>query len=100
MTEETWELVIEAYGMPQAELYRSLLEAQGIQTMLSQEGWGHAMGLTVGTMGRADVLVLASQAAEARQILKDYYPNLEEALEEDEDEFEEDEESIPSEDNL
>ncbi len=92
MSESAWELVVTAAGMPQAELLRSVLEAQGIQTMLSQEGWGHAMGLTVGSMGRVEVLTPASQVAEARQILEEYYPNLGDvAGDEDEAEFVEDE---------
>lgn len=69
MDNNDWELLEETFGMPQAELIRSYLEAQGIPVFLSQEGAGHALGLTVGTMGRVEVLVPAHQLEAARQAL-------------------------------
>ncbi|MBE9473708.1 MAG: DUF2007 domain-containing protein [Chloroflexi bacterium] len=73
MSEEKWELVIEVSGELQANLLRNLLEAQGIQVFLNQEGAGKAYGLTVGPLGQVQVLVPEHQSQEARQIVDDYY---------------------------
>ena len=73
MTDENWEIVDEVYGELQAELLRGLLEAQGIEVVLNQEGAGRAYGLNVGTLGLVQILVPSHAAAEARQILDDYY---------------------------
>ena len=73
MTNEKWEIVHEVYGELQAELLRGLLEAQGIEVVLNQEGAGRAYGINVGTLGQVQILVPSHAAAEARQILDDYY---------------------------
>ena len=73
MSAEKWELVIEVSGELQAELLRNLLEVQGIQVFLNQEGAGKAYGLTVGPLGQVQVLVPEHQGQEARQIVDDYY---------------------------
>ncbi len=72
MNEERWELVYKANGQLEAEMLRGLLEAQGISVFLTQEGAGHAFGLTVGPLGLVQVLVPASQVEQARQVLQDY----------------------------
>jgi hypothetical protein len=73
MTDEKWEIVDEVYGELQAEILRGLLEAQGIQVVLNQEGAGRVYGLNVGTLGQVQILVPSHAAADARQILEDYY---------------------------
>jgi hypothetical protein len=73
MTDEHWEIVHEVYGEIQAELLRGLLEAQGIQVVLNQEGAGRAYGINVGSLGQVQILVPSHSASEARQILDDYY---------------------------
>jgi len=75
MSETTWEVVYETNGAFLAEILKGLLEAQGIATILSQEGAGRAYGLTVGTLGRAEILVPASDVERALQILQDYETN-------------------------
>lgn len=62
-----------AIGAVQAEVLRGMLEAQGVQVMFSYESAGRVEGLFVGPMGEVDLLVPASQAAQARRILADYY---------------------------
>ena len=52
-------------GRLEAERIRSWLEAEGIPAMVSQEGAAQVYGLGVGILGKADVLVPASRAAEA-----------------------------------
>jgi hypothetical protein len=73
MSEEKWELITEVSGELQADLLGNLLEAQGIQVFLNQEGAGRAYGLTVGPMGQVQILVPRHQSQEARQIIDDYY---------------------------
>lgn len=62
-------VVYVAAGQVEANLVKSLLEAEGIPAMVAQEGAGSAFGLTVGPMGRAEILVPASRAEEARELL-------------------------------
>ncbi len=73
MSAEEWEVVEEAAGALQAEVLRGLLEAQGVQVVLSQEGAGHwVYAVTVGPLGRVQILVPVEQLETARQILEDY----------------------------
>ena len=53
----------------QATLIKSQLEAHNILVLLSHESAGTAYGLTVGTLGLADILVAEAQAQEAKAIL-------------------------------
>ena len=55
MSEEKWEVVIEAPGVLQAEILRNLLEAQGIKVFLNQEGAGRAVGVGGAGQGRRAV---------------------------------------------
>lgn len=75
MGEEKWELLDEISGSIDAEIIRGLLESQGINVILSQEGAGRAIGLTVGPMGETQVLVPKNQLGKAKEILADYYRN-------------------------
>lgn len=70
--QDEWKLLEETAGMLQAELVRSVLEAQGIMVTLVQEGAGRAMGMTFGSMGAVQILVPASSLEAARQVLVDY----------------------------
>lgn len=73
MTDDKWELITIVSGELQADLLRSLLEAQGIEVFLNQEGAGKAVGLTLGPMGEVQILVPENQSEAARQIVDDYY---------------------------
>jgi len=73
MDKESWEVVDEVSGDLQAEILGGLLEAQGLQVWLSQEGAGRAYGLNLGELGRVHILVPNHQAGAARQILEQYY---------------------------
>ena len=73
MDTETWQVVAEISGEVQAELLRGLLEAQGIQVLLNQEGAGRAYGLAIGSLGTVQILTPKSSAEIARQVLSDYY---------------------------
>lgn len=73
MPEEDWVVIEETPGDLQAEILRGLLEAQGLQVWLNQEGAGRAYGLSVSTLGTVQILVPSSQEAQAKQVLEDYY---------------------------
>lgn len=73
MNQEEWVLVDTVAGQLQAEVVRGLLEAQGIQVWLNQAGAAHAYAMTVGSMGRVEILVPSSASEQAQQILDEYY---------------------------
>ena len=78
---EDWIVLDEVAGMLQAEILRGLLEAQEIPTVLSQEGAGRAIGLTIGTMGTVQILVPSKDQDRARELLEAYYAGDEESPE-------------------
>jgi hypothetical protein len=73
MMNDTWVLLDEVAGYFQAEIFRGVLEAQGIPVFLSQEGAGHALSLTVGPLGTVQILVPGQYLEAARQLVEDYY---------------------------
>ena len=79
---EDWIVLAEVPGMLQAEILRGLLEAQEISTVLSQEGAGKAIGLTIGTLGTVQILVPSKDQERARELLEAYYAGDVEAPEE------------------
>jgi len=72
MKEQTWKSVITVQGELQAELLRGLLEAQGIQVQLSQEGVARVYGLTVGPLAEVDLLVPENQISSARNVIAEF----------------------------
>ncbi|MCU0484910.1 MAG: DUF2007 domain-containing protein [Anaerolineales bacterium] len=73
MNDENWQVIDEVDGGLQAEILRGLLEAQGIQVLLSQEGISHfAFSVTVGPLSTVQILVPTSQVETATAILEDY----------------------------
>jgi len=69
-----WVVVEEVAGGFQAEILRGLLEAQGLQAVISQEGIGRsAYAVTVGDLGRAQILVPSDEVERAMQVLEDYH---------------------------
>jgi hypothetical protein len=73
MNQEEWVLVDTTGGQLQAELVRGLLEAQGFQVWLNQAGAAHAFAVSVGSLGRVEVLVPTSVSEQARRVLDEYY---------------------------
>jgi hypothetical protein len=74
MSEQQWEVVDSVAGEIRAELLRGLLAAQGIPAYLSQEGAGHfGYAVTIGELGKVDILVPSSLAQAARAVLEAYY---------------------------
>jgi hypothetical protein len=72
MTDLPPAVVYTANGFTNAEMIKVFLEAAGIPAEIAQESYGHTMGLTVGSLGMADVLVPGDREAEARALLKDF----------------------------
>lgn len=62
--------VYRAWGGPQAELVRSLLEANGIECALEGEGKNRVYNLTVGPMAEVRIMVEADDVEAAENILQ------------------------------
>ena len=77
MNEVKWVTVAQMRGITRAEMLANRLKAEGIPARATQEGAGVALGLTVGALGTAAVVVPAQHLAEAREIL-DVEPELDE----------------------
>ena len=70
---EEWKVADEVPGSTQAEILKGMLEAQGINVILSEEGAGRALGLGTGPTATVQILVPESSLEEARAALKSYY---------------------------
>jgi hypothetical protein len=68
---EDYEVVYRANGQLDGEMIRIFLESKGIQALAYGESVGATYGLTVAPLGEVRIMVPASQAEEARQILED-----------------------------
>lgn len=62
--------VFTARGMLDAETYRLFLRSFGIEAVLFQESAGTVYGLTVGPMGEVQIMVPASLAERATELLQ------------------------------
>jgi hypothetical protein len=65
-----WEVVAVANGLAQASIIQGRLESEGIPTQVRQEPAGVAIGLTVGALGQAKILVPEPMVDEALRILE------------------------------
>ena len=79
MTEEQWEVLDEISGSIDAEIIRGMLEAKGIPVILSQEGAGRAIGLTIGSLGETQILVPKSKINSAQEVIDEFYKSMEES---------------------
>jgi hypothetical protein len=64
-------LIYTAQGMLTANLIKSLLEAEGIDCLLAQEGVGAAYGLSVGVLGEVKMWVRETDAEEAKKLIEE-----------------------------
>jgi hypothetical protein len=71
--EVRWTTVALAQGLAEASIISGRLEIEGIPTRVHQEPAGVAIGLTVGLLGEARVLVPAPLLEQAREILSQTY---------------------------
>jgi hypothetical protein len=65
-----WEVVAVADGLAQAAIIQGRLEVEGIPARVNQEPAGVALGLTIGTLGQAEILVPEPLADQALAILE------------------------------
>jgi hypothetical protein len=73
-----WKMLAEVYGRMEAEMIKSLLEAEGIPVELFQEGIGHhVFPVTVDGLGKVQVFVPNKKITEAREWLHSYETGIE-----------------------
>lgn len=72
MSQQKWVVVQKIAGEFRAELLRGLLEAQGVQVQLLQEGASRAIGLTFGPLSEVEVYVPENQADDARDVIAQF----------------------------
>jgi hypothetical protein len=65
--------IISVAGMPEAEILRGLLEAEGISVWLSHESAGTAIGLAVGRLGRVDLYINQRDQERAKALLDSFF---------------------------
>jgi len=63
-------VVYSASGRLEGEMVKMLLNSEGIPAEAIQESYGITLGLTVGKLGKADILVPAEYEQQARQIIE------------------------------
>lgn len=69
--EETFVKLVTASGMPEADLWKAVLEAAGITVYLRNEAVGSLLGVTSDTLGAVDLWVPRDDAARALEVLQD-----------------------------
>lgn len=73
MPEEMWKKLIEVAGELEAEIIKSMLEANDISVQTIQEGAGRAYGLSIGPLGTVELYVPPQKFADAQKLLDRYY---------------------------
>ena len=63
--------LVTANGLPEADVWKAVLEASGIQVFLRHEAMAAVIPETAGEIAAVDLWVPREQAAEALQILQD-----------------------------
>jgi hypothetical protein len=72
MSELKWVLVFEAIGRDEADVVRSLLEAEGIEAQAIQESGASAFPLTFGPLAHVQIFVPVEKEADARSLLENF----------------------------
>ncbi len=67
--ETKYVVVYTGNGQLEAEMVRLFLQSEGIDGFITQESAGTALGLTIGMLGEARVMVPVEKAADARRLL-------------------------------
>ena len=94
MSNDELVLLEEVSGKAQGEALRGLIEAQGIEVMLSQEAAGQStFPVTYGILGSVKLFVRQQDEERAREILAEYYAGdfIDQDLNQDSDEKDEQE---------
>jgi putative signal transducing protein len=69
--EGTFVKLVTASGMPEADLWKAVLESAGITVHLRNDAIGSLLGVTSDTLGAVDLWVPKEDAARALEILQD-----------------------------
>lgn len=69
--------IYQVNGQFEAEMIKSYLEANGIPCGISQESAGISYGITVGALGKVDILVNEKYQEQALQLIQAYADNRE-----------------------
>jgi hypothetical protein len=73
MDNEHWEVLDQVSGSAIAEMIKGMLEAQGFQVVLSQEGVGESVfPVALGTLSEIQILVPEHQLEEAKKVMAAY----------------------------
>lgn len=72
MSAKEWVKITVLNDPVEAEIVRGMLEAQGVQVLLSKEAVGQVWGLTVGSASEIEFFVPKDQAKLAKEILSEY----------------------------
>lgn len=72
MNEKKWKKIREEIDIIQAEIMKGLLEAHGIQVLISREGYETALGITGHSLTHIELLAPSDQIEDAKTILADY----------------------------
>lgn len=85
MNESTnWVQLITTFGLPEAQIIAGQLQSEGIPAQAMPLEAGGRMGITVGKLGEAAVMVPADLLSEAKEIAFEPLPeNWEDDIEED-----------------
>lgn len=70
--ETKFSVVATASGKLEADIIKGMLEAHGVETMLSYEAAATAYGFGVGRLARVEILVRDDQLPEAEELLDQY----------------------------
>lgn len=73
MSDKNWQVITEVAGELEAELLKSMLEAQGVEVLITREASARAIGLNLGPMGKVQLLVPGEEAAFSKKLIDDYY---------------------------
>jgi hypothetical protein len=73
MAEKSWELVEVVNDALLAEIFKGLLEAQGVMVNIVREGYQAAYGITGQVGVRIEILAPSDQVEFARQVIADYH---------------------------
>ena len=66
---KTFKSVFVANGQLEAEIIKIYLESFGIKAFVTQESAGSTLGLTLGPLGRAEVIVSNEEEEEALELI-------------------------------
>lgn len=67
--DKIYQTVFTANGQLEAQMVKMYLESFGIDTLVTQESFGSTFGLTLGPLGKAEIMVKTENAEKALELL-------------------------------